>query len=896
MTNQLNTALSIAEAEHRDAIASANNTNLQSLTSGKPLAVILSASGKDAITPGSTFTLSATVGNKGKQSALIEVYIEEISPGLLQWCSSAQEHLALGPDQTEEVVFQFTVPFDALPGTYSYIVVVDAHEHYPEDTPIRYQQYLHVLPGTGDIVRSTDPTFVLQPVTSSTNSVTIQPGGALPIQVFVHNRGDRVDRFRLVCSDLPKSWFSITYPQNFQGAGLVLQADSLNLNPGDSGQIMLMITPPLDALAGSYVPTVRLFSENNPDLVLLDLVYLQVPPNHLLQAELRTIISRVRHKAGLYQVRLTNAGNTQRQILLQAKNLDEEEICAYTLEHSQVLVQPKQTVAIDLQVQPAKGRRRPLMGGARILNFSVELQDNYEIPLTNDNLPGTLVWEARPWWQLLPFFVLAFLGMGAIAYLFWWLLLRIPPSPKIFQFSPEDSAYSAVNNDVVRLGFAINDAKRLQSITIVGMSADGTPLTRPEVYDFSQGLPAILQPSCIQQKGLLTCRQVRTSARKPGNYIFEMTALPKLGRGAVPDKMKTNPVAILPIPQPQIFAFASIQPIYQEVSSQNQELKVKGQKSKVKGEELEITTNNSVKQSDTEIRLNWAIANANQLKAIQVIGRTVDGLVVSPGKTYDFSRGIPPQLKKTCVSGEALVCVNVPSGTRKPGDYVFELRAISKSEAGEKLEPKKTEVIKILPKPPRILDFKINDKNPAPKVLIPIIPGKPVPPLVLSWQIDASEGTKVELLPAPGTVPLKGFVPFTPDPKPGSITLTLQITSTTGQQIVRSVILETYDPKAIDPAVAAAKAMADALAKSQQETQKAAQAEKEKEKEAAATAAKAAAAKAAAATNPAVPNAPGAAQQAQPDSSDSDEDTPDPKTPPSLSPADLPPQFDKRLR
>ncbi len=133
----------------------------------KPLAVIISASGKDSVVSGSTFELSVTVCNKGTHSATIEVYIQEDSLGVNRWCKSGQKLLALGSNQSEEIVFEFDIPVDVLPGTYDYTVVVDAPEDYPAETPIQYQQYIQVLPGTSDIVRSSDPTFVIQPVTKS---------------------------------------------------------------------------------------------------------------------------------------------------------------------------------------------------------------------------------------------------------------------------------------------------------------------------------------------------------------------------------------------------------------------------------------------------------------------------------------------------------------------------------------------------------------------------------------------------------------------------------------------------------------------------------------------------------------------------------------------------------
>ena len=337
MLNRLEPVLS-ADLQHPEAI------DVQVV---KPIAVIINAHGKDSVVSGSTFELSVTVCNKGTHSATIEVYIQEDFLGMQRWCKSGQKLLALGSNQSEEVVFEFNIPVDVLPGTYNYIVVVDAPEDYPVQTPIEYQQYIQVLPASSDIVRSSDPTFIIQPATTSQEPAITPSGGVHSVQIFVHNRGDRVDRFRLVCSDLPKSWYNITYPQNFADAGLVLQTNCLNLNPGDSGQISLVITPPLNTHAGSYIPTLRLHSENNPELKLLDMIYLCVPPNYRLQTELRAVISRVKTKPGIFQVRLNNGGNTPRLINLQVKDLDEEGICNYTLEPSQVIIHSEQTVAVD---------------------------------------------------------------------------------------------------------------------------------------------------------------------------------------------------------------------------------------------------------------------------------------------------------------------------------------------------------------------------------------------------------------------------------------------------------------------------------------------------------------------------------------------------------------------
>ncbi len=819
----------------------------------KPVAVIISAHGKDSVVSGSTFDLSVTVCNKGTHSATIEVYIQEDSLGMQRWCKSGQKLLALGSNQSEEVVFEFDIPIDVLPGTYNYIVVVDAPEDYPAHTPIQYEQYIQVLPTSSDIVHSSDPTFVIQPATSSQEPAIIPSGGVHSVQIFVHNRGDRVDRFRLVCSDLPKNWYSISYPQNFADAGLVLQTDCLNLNPGDSGQISLIIIPPLNTHAGSYIPTIRLYSENNPELKLLDMIYLCVPPNYQLQAELRTVISRVKTKPGIFQVRLNNAGNTPRMINLQVKDLDEEGICNYTLEPSQAIIHPEQIVAVDLQVKPEKWWKRPFIGGAKVINFTVDLEDSQKLPLLSDSFPGVLVWEARPWWQFLPFLLLVLLGLGLSAYSIWWLLFRIPPSPKVFQFYPEDSNYSAVNDDVIHLGFSINHPSRLSSIKIVGLSADGKPLTRPETYDFSKGIPKVLKSSCEQQKQLLTCKNIRSNARKPETYIFEMTTKPKPGRSAVSSTIKTKPVTIAPIPSPEIMSFGSTESIYQDGTT-NKNPKINTSKKRY---------------SSSEIRLNWTAVNSKQLKELQLIGSTADGSVVSKLKTYNFTKGIPLSLRRNCQKGEPLICKNIRTGIKKPGDYIFELRAIPKAKVGKEVKAKKTELIKIIPKPVKITSFKINGKSAPAKYLIPISKNQPTLSITLSWEVDASLGTKVDLLPAPGTVALKGSMPFTLDPKPGSLTLMLQATSTTGEQVSRSIILETYDPVAKDTAAATAKAVTKAILEAQNAEQKEKNAAAKKLSES---------------------NKSNSVNSEE--TQNSDGEALDTENPPSLSPIELPPQID----
>ncbi|HEY9653716.1 MAG TPA: transcriptional regulator, partial [Coleofasciculaceae cyanobacterium] len=388
-------------------------------TPGKPLAIIISPSGEVVTSPGSTVELCVTVSNQGNESALIDIYIDEVSDIPLQWLASPRERLALGRAQTSEVFFRFKIPADTLPGSYDYTLVVDAREHYPEYTPILNSGRLRVVPQVQEARTFNDPTFSLQPPTSSTTPASLQPGEQLSAIALVHNRSHQVDRFRLTCPDLPHDWFRVIYPEGLPQLGIIVEAEALELNPGDQGQIQLWLKPPPDTWAGIYSPTIRLYSTNNPDLVLLDVFYLQVLPVYLLNVDIITLVGKVRDRAGVFELRLQNLGNTVRNIIVRARSQDERESCTYTLTPERVQIQPGESMVVNLQVQPPQSWwRRPFYG--RVFNFLVELEDTEQFPIPNAQFQGVLMWEPRPWWHFL-LLILTILGaIGLIIFLIWW--------------------------------------------------------------------------------------------------------------------------------------------------------------------------------------------------------------------------------------------------------------------------------------------------------------------------------------------------------------------------------------------------------------------------------------------------------------------------------------------
>lgn len=784
-------------------------------TPGKPLATIISPSKEVTARAGSSVELCVTVSNQGNQGALIDIFIDEASAIPDSWCVSSHERLALGSKQTSEVFFRFQIPVEALPGSYEYTIVVDARQHYPEDTPILNPGKLQVIPLVHEARTVNDPTFIVQPTTTPEEPVLLQPGAPLEATALVYNRSDRVDQFLLSCTDLPTNWFKVIYPEGLPTIGLVVVADALELNPGAKGNIQLLLKPPPDTLAGIYSPTIRIYSANHPDLVLLDVLYLQVAGVYQLNVELLTVVGKIQNKAGLFELRLQNLGNTAREVILRATSADGDESCTYTLTPAKVILLPGESAVVSLNVEPKHRWQRPFYG--RVFNFIVELEDTQQLPLTNNRFQGALLWEPRPWWQFL-LLILTVLGIiGLIIFLVWWFLPKPPTPPEIVEFTPQNSTYKEVNDEVIRLNWKISNPRQLQSLKLEGISPDGIVTSTPIIYDFSQGLPNQLKSYCVIEK-TLTCQSVPTDARKGGDYNFILTANYQTGQKVTSQSFKANTVRILPIPLPTILEFASTKPVYEEAKIEGEvktPVEVKTQvEAKTEGAGLEakgfiplvitptLTTGTVQKKSTNDsalpisrsegILLNWKINNPNQIKELRLISRAPDGSVNSQLKTYDFSKGIPEQFKKFCPENEQeLACKNVPTDATKPGTYVYELTVIPKQEQKELLIAKKTDAIKINPRiiPAKIIEFKINGQEALPKYLIEINEKKPII-LSISWKVEG--GKEIKIMPAPGTVLREGKIPYPVSQKPGTETITLQVANEGGEPISKSVTIETF--------------------------------------------------------------------------------------------------------
>jgi hypothetical protein len=781
---------------------------LQTLTPNHPLSVILSSAGRDLVSPGNPFELGVTVTNRGSRSAVIHVYIDDMAPVLRTWCQTSQGALALAPGQSGEVLFTFAVPVEVMPGIFNYLVVVDAPEHYGEFPPGRYPQQIQVLPTIQDRSQTADPTFVVSPPSNTQTPLPVIPGGILPFQIQIFNRSERVDRFRLTCLDLPPDWVRFEYPQDAEGLGLVAQAHSLGLNPGDQGVVLLTLSPPVDALAGTYTPTLKLLSENNPDLALLDLIYLQVQPVYQLQPELITLVNQARTNPARFQLLLTNQGNSPRTVTVAVRGLDAPDLCDYTLEADAVLLAPHQTRQVGITAQPAKPRRRPWLGAGRLLNFQIELADAEAHPLPLNRFQGYFTWMPRPWWQLL-LVILAGLGvLATLIWLIWWLFFRPPVVPQVVTFFVEDERYSAAKGDRAHVGWQIRHPRRLQTLRLTGLTPDGAILSGPLEYDLSgPDLPRELAPFCTLEARLLSCRNVYTDARLPGEYIFELTLIPKRGRGEIPPA-RTTATVIEPIPMPAVLELVPRQTQYTELGTPFDPA-------------APVTPANPQGIPPVDqggIRLDWAIAAPENLQDLLLVVRPADGSVLG-GRRYRFRDPetgefvIPEELEPFCQVQARLICQGVATGIGEVGEYTFELSPIAFSDTEAEVEPTATDTVKVLPRSVRLVSLLLNGQLIPPeqaKIAFPLDQGQVID-LQLAWAVEGGSTAQVELLPSPGNVGLSGNAIFRISQESGPLTLMLQYGNGVGDPIVRALTIEPFDPTPTDPAAAAAAAAAAAV-------------------------------------------------------------------------------------
>ena len=688
-----------------------------------PLQIIINPPGIQFGMPGDPIELYVVVINQGNQSAVVDLYFsfDDQFANIMGWSVSPQESLAIAPQQTsDEVKFQLHIPDDALPGTYDYTLIVDAPQHYPQDTPIKFPMQLKVQIKEQTVSRINDPTFSLKPSSNPSKPLILNPSQPFPVEVIVENRSNLVDRFRITCLDLDEDWFTINYPTTgAEGTGLS-EVTALSLNPRSQGQIFLTFHPPGDSLAGIYSPTIRLHSENSPDLVLLDLVYTQIPTIYRLDVQLQTILAQVSRSPAKYELSLTNQGNVVRELKFALESRDEEALYNYKFEPSEIRLLPNKNYTSNLTVKPRPWWRRHWWGGGLVINFQAQIQDKNNLPLNNTLPQLSFVWKPRPWWQVL-LLILVCLGLfGGIGFIVWRLLNPDPIT--LEEFSTRRPKYT--EGEEVELSWKIKNYQNLQSLllTIAG---------NQKKYDFSKDTLKDTQGNklpCQAEKEYLSCDNVSTGVKAKGNYSFELQA--SYRKGAL---------------------FFS-----QDAKTESQIRKVEISEKEI-AEVLELKTDRPQYTKGNNINLSWKISRPWLLKEIQITGKAEDGTSAGKLGVYRFNQDnqgniiFDSKLQNLCtkIENKQLECRNIPIFLSKAGKFTFEIKALP-NNGSDRSSFKKTEsAIEILPKPFRIISFTLNASEQPNQEL------KEGATAILSWRVEG-EDIQVKLDPIIGDVPPVG--------------------------------------------------------------------------------------------------------------------------------------------
>jgi hypothetical protein len=680
-----------------------------------PLKVIINPPGVQAGMPGETIELHMVVMNQGDQNAIIDIYFDEAFHLFTQLAIAPFERVALAPQQSIEVSFQVPIPIDTPPGTYDYTAIVDAPQHYPADTPIQHPQQIKVLLKEQTIVREYDPTFSLQPSSNPGQPLKFQSGNPLQVALTVNNRSRRVDSFRVTCQDIDPEWFTIRYPAiGVENAGLVSGGTRLELNPAAVGQIWLEFHPPLDVLAGSYAFTLRLHSENSPELVMLDLVYIQIPPVYRLGLKLNSILDRVRRSDGRYELELTNLGNTVRQLAFDAKTQAEDELCTYIFTPDRVKLLPSKQTIVNLRVHPRPWWKQPLFGGGTFINFQVNLTDSDRSPVSEVVPPQTLVWQSRSWWQFL-LLLLFVLGMiGGIAFVGWMLL---NPKPlQLVKFAPESRKIN--ENDEVLLNWEIHNFQEQNNLILVtkGSIPSERVLKIAEIVGDKDNLES--RP-CWLQNRVLSCQNFKNGVQAPGKYTFELKVIDRDSK--VVASQTTEEVEIVAKPEP---------------------------------EAKEVKSDKSTYTRGEKVLLDLVVQYPEKLTAIEIVAKAEDGKIANK-VTIDSDRLSKNTNCKVEAQKMQLACHSLPIDIAQAGKYQLEVTTISKS----KKTPTVPQMIKVevLPTQLKISSFTLNGNETE---SIVVHEGET---LTLSWKVDGEENAQVELSTF-GTVQRSGTkqIPVTP--------------------------------------------------------------------------------------------------------------------------------------
>lgn len=510
----------------------------------------------ETITPNEKSQTKVNITNQQHESGVRLSVFLDLKSELQKWCLNSQQRITIGYLQSQEIEFLWSIPLEAIPGTYNYSLNVrflrstSFYNFQPKQRQLTVPR-LKVKPQ----IHSIEPSFTITPASSSTRPIAISSGIPLSLEIEVHNRSNKTDNFR-IDTDLETAWYTIYYPETIKRVGAIAGNNALNLNPGEKGQINFQLNPPGDTVAGIYKPEIELHSLNSPDLFLKKIVYLNIAPQYLLQAELQTILNKVSYKAGQYRVILTNQGNIFRAIELKAKTTDEDECCEYFLEPALVRISPQKTVEVKLDVKPNCQQKRPFLA-TKQFNFAVELIDTNNYPLPkNTTLKSSLFWQSRPLWQTMLLFILTLGFLGGCVWLIWRIILQ-PKPEAIVTLKAVKTEYAY--GDPIGVDWSVKNPENIEKIILFDKQLSANNInTKCYYFDRQIALQKCtliisekIPERCQIERNTISCNNIIFyHAQKPQAYVFQLQALTNKEKII---ESETEPVTILERTNLQIY-------------------------------------------------------------------------------------------------------------------------------------------------------------------------------------------------------------------------------------------------------------------------------------------------------------------------------------------------------
>lgn len=470
----------------------------------KNLYVDIQGSGIKAQPGDSSQNRIITVRNRGDRAASIELWLEptdEKSKVLMQWTKFDRSliDLELEAGKTQDINLEFRIPRQAKHGFYSYNIRARSDQYPGEE--VRRSQQLQVLPSNQELVFRNQPKIIIEPETNSENPCKLIAGNTLKIKITITNPSRRTDRFSLSPLDLEPTWYDIEYPEQQDNLpGEIRRTEALELNPKESGEILIDIHPPQYALAGNYIPTFQIHSNNRDDLVLFEIVYLEILVSSHLEVRLTPDTQKIPSKKEKYfELSIFNSGNIDRHVQISPQDIDE--ICKYKIKPSPIVnLLPGEDKKVQIFPYIKNWRKRYFFRLDRSeITFVVDIKNNlqfYTIQpvgiIKTSNVSSDMIVPQSQWvvpdlpnsptgkividacrgllWKLFIGFISLLLLTGAAVGISWliWMHFFWRPSlqPRILTFESSEKEYQEGINNNIKLSFEITNPEQIGGVII----------------------------------------------------------------------------------------------------------------------------------------------------------------------------------------------------------------------------------------------------------------------------------------------------------------------------------------------------------------------------------------------------------------------------------------------